>query len=214
MSQNMRLKPLSILFLMACPLAFSAHAAEPGPSDQCRFIGIRTFGGFNVGISSNANETVLMSPVFKAPIGWDELVVSWNAATPSNSWLQIEVMGIYPDHSTKYYTLGVWAPGSPQTPRGSFGGQVDADGRVNTDTLVMNRAGADVQLRLTMAGPNATLRPQLKFLGLSFLDNRVQLAAAAPNRAAWGKIINTPSNRNIPIRRNRAGAARLRSTWY
>jgi hypothetical protein len=187
----MHLKHISILVLTLGALAQSSRAAELGPEDQSRFIGIRTFTGFAVGLSSNANETVLLSPVFKAPLAWNELVVSWNATAPAGSSLKVEAMGLFPDHSTKFYTLGVWPRGSGQYPGGSVRGQIDADGRVNADTLVMDRPGADLQLRLTLAAPSEALRPQLKFLGLSLLDNRVILPAVPPNRSVWGKIIPT-----------------------
>jgi hypothetical protein len=69
-------------------------------------------------------------------------------------------------------------------------GQRDADGTVKTDTWIVNRNGSDVQLRLTWSGSEPF--PPIKFLGLSFLDNRATPEALPANRAAWGKIITTP----------------------
>ncbi len=189
----MSLKHVSILFLMMGTLTHASRAAAAaGPADQCRFIGIREFSGFTAGSSSNANERVLLSPVFNAPMAWNELVVSWNATAAAEAWLKVEARGIFPDHQTKFYTLGLWSRDSVQHPRGSVRRQKDADGRVNDDTLVLTRPGADAQLRLTLAGPGEALRPQLKFLGLSFFDSSAKPAPLPPNRAAWGKIIATP----------------------
>jgi hypothetical protein len=134
---------------------------------------------------------VLLSPVIKAPMDWNELVVSWNADAPVETWLKVETRGIFPDHETKFYTMGIWSRDSVIYPRVSVRRQKDPDGTVQGDTLVLNRPGADVQLRLTLMGPGETLRPQLKYLGLSFLDKRVKLAALPPNRAVWGKIVTT-----------------------
>lgn len=183
-------KRAAILFFMMSALAPSARAAAPGPVDQCRFIGVRNFTGFTA--SSNAGGQVLLSPVIQSPLAWNELVVSWNADAPPGAWLKVEARGIFPDHETGFYTMGIWSKNSAQHPRSSVRGQKDADGRVNDDTLVLARPGADVQLRLTLAGPGGALRPQLKFLGISFLDSRVQPAPLPPQRAAWGKIIATP----------------------
>ncbi len=187
----------------------SAHAAGAGPEDQCRFLGIKDFSGFNAIISSNA--TVLLSPVITAPMAWNELVVSWNAAMPSNSWLKVEVMGSYPDYATRFYTMGVWPPDPAQNRPGSVRGQMDADGRVNTDTLVLNRPGADVRLRLTLAVPDGAPRPQLKFLGFSFLDSRVHAGPLPPNRATWGTIVDTPerSQHSDPARAGSCSPASL-----
>ena len=213
MSQIISLKRFTILFLVTGLLAHSARAAAPSPADQCRFIGIRNFAGFTAAPSSNANETVLLSKVIQAPqatrrgsfqhgatllfqmnqtpIAWNELVVSWNADAPPETWLKVEARAIYPDHETKFYTMGVWSKDSKEHPRGGVRRQKDADGTVNEDTLVLNRPGADVQLRVTLAGPGAEGRPQLKFLGLSFFDSRAEPALLHPRRAAWGKIITT-----------------------
>jgi len=161
-------------------------AAGASPADPCRFIGFHDFGAFTETPSSNG--VVMLSPIIKAPIAWNELVASWNVAPATNAVLQIETCGIYPDHQTKFYTLGLWS--SDRQARRSVRGQRDADGNVKTDTWTTTRAGADVQLRLTWSG--AKVFPPIKFLGLSFLDNRVPAETLPPHRAAWGKIITTP----------------------
>ena len=106
----------------------------------------------------------------------------------TNAVLRIEACGIFPDHQTKFYTLGVWS--SDRQARHSVRGQRDADGTVKEDTWIATRAGADVQLRLTWSGVKDA--PPIKFFGLSFLDDRAPAQTLPPNRAAWGKIIATP----------------------
>jgi hypothetical protein len=207
---------LAILFFMMSTLTLthSARAAAlPGPANQCRFIGFRKFSGFTVAPSSNANETVLLSKVIEAPkvagrgpaphgamllsqknrmpMAWNELIVSWNADAPPETWLKVEARAIYPDHETKFYTMGIWSKDSKEHPRVSVSRQRDSDGTVNQDTLVLKRPAGDVQLRVTLGGPGETLRPRLKFLGISLLDSHAEPAPLRPNRAAWGKIIPT-----------------------
>jgi hypothetical protein len=185
-------KRVTILFLMMSTLTHSARAAAgPAATEQCRFIGVREFTGFTAGSSSNAGEQVLLSPMIKAPMAWNELIVSWDADTPAEAWLKVEARGIYPDHETKFYTMGLWSKDSTQHPRGSVRRQRDDDGTVRDDTLVLTQAGGDVQLRLTLGGPGEGVRPKLKFLGLSFLDTKAKPTPLPPNRAAWGKIIAT-----------------------
>ena len=189
----MSCKQVFILFLMLSASAKSnTVSAGQGPADQSRLVGITNFAGFTAAPSSNLNEAVLLSQVIKAPMAWNELVVSWNAESPPEAWLKVEARGIFPDHETKFYTLGFWSRVSAAHPRSSVRGQKDADGTVNDDTLVLTRPGADAQLRLTLGGPGAASRPQLKFLGLSFLDNRFVPAPLPPRREVWGTIIPTP----------------------
>jgi len=189
----MLLKKVLILALLLSAVTLSTQAATlPGPADQCRFVGIRDFTDFTREPSTNANEQILLSPVLKAPMAWNELIVSWNADTPNEAWLKVEVRGIYPDHQTAYYTMARWSRESLQFPRGTVRRQKDADGAVLDDTLALKQAGAGLQLRITLSGPGQASLPKLKFAGLSFLDNRVETALLPPNRAAWGKIIDTP----------------------
>ncbi len=181
----------------------SSAGSAPSPEDQCRFVGITHFSGFTVESATNSGQTVLQSPVIQAPIAWDELVVSWNAAASTDAWLQVEARGIYPEHKTKFYNMGLWSDGSISHPCQSFGGQNDSDGAVKTDTLVLTRPGADLELKITMGEMAPASAARLKFLGISFFDSHIAPAALGPNRAAWGKIISTPerSQRAYPEER-------------
>jgi hypothetical protein len=164
----------------------------PAPQDQCRFLGIKDLSGFTAQSGANSGQTVLQSPVIKAPMAWNELVVSWNTAAMPDAWLQIEARGDYPGHKTKFYKLGLWSDASSTRPRQSFGRQKDADGAVKTDTLVLVRPGPDLELRMTIGPMAQASAPEVKFLGISFFDTRVAPEPLPPNREAWGKIISTP----------------------
>jgi hypothetical protein len=180
MRTNVILIPLLMTGVITNPLEASADST---PADQCRFIGIHKFDDFQTETATNG-DIVQLSPTIEPPIAWNELVASWNTA-PVTGAVKIEARGIYADHQTKFYTLGVW---SSTEQRHSVRGQRDSDGNVRTDTWTVNRPGAAVQLRLTWSG----VKPGLEFLGLCFLDNRVKPETLSANRAAWGKIITTP----------------------
>jgi hypothetical protein len=133
----------------------------------------------------------LLSPEIKSPSDWNQLVISWNAAAPSGSYLKIEARAITPHHRTKFYATGLCSPDDKAFPRASVNGQEDADGEVKVDTLVLNQLANAVQIRLTLGGTNGEL-PSLKFLGLSFCNTTITPKILPPNRAAWGKTIPTP----------------------
>ena len=158
--------------------------------DFSQFVGLADFSNFTRAQSGNAG-TVLLSPQIQSRVRWNQLIVSWNASAPAGAYLKIEARAIGPDHTTKFYTLGLWSPDNQAFPRASVTGQKDADGDVNVDTLVLNRAARAAQVRLTLGGANGG-SPALKFLGLSFCDTNVSPALLPPHRAAWGKIIPTP----------------------
>src|SRR6202012_3944616 len=77
-------------------------------------------------------------------------------------------------------------------PRQSLRHQKDGDGDVKIDTLVLNRAGAEAQVRVTLGAKEGEAAPQLRFMGLSFLNDRASVEPLSSDRRAWGKIIPTP----------------------
>ena len=158
------------------------------PVNPSGFIGITDFSKFNK--STVGDELVFTSPEMPVPIAWDELIVSWNATAPSGTYLKIEARGIYPDHTTKFYTLGLWSEDVSQHPRESVRRQKDSDGDVRTDTLILFRPGARAQVRVTHGCSKDHV--ELTFLGLSFLDSKTEPIQFPGNKSAWGKIIDTP----------------------
>ncbi len=185
-------KFLLALFLAAFALAGGKTVLAVEQSEFSRFIGLENFSNFTRTQNENG-AVVLLSPKIESKILWNELIVSWNADAPAGTFLKIEARAVLPDHETKFYTLGEWSPDNQMFPRTNVRGQQDADGRVDTDTLILNQLAKAAQIRLTLGGTNRA-RPKLKFLGLSFANTKVPVAVREPNRAAWGKIISTPEH--------------------
>ena len=92
---------------------------------------------------------------------YNELVSSWNAITPTGTWIQVEVQPQIDDgHWAKWYILGRWTSGDADFHRTSVGGQGDADGFVSIDTLfTKDHPAVAYRLRLTLyrrSGTNAS----------------------------------------------------------
>ncbi len=197
------MKPFFTLLLLFGALALPACAAPPTPmiSSPHLFLGLHDFTHWTRSPGAKTGEITLLSPVLEAPSGWNELIVSWNATLPATAYLRMEASGIYgadaqnTAHQTRFYDLGHWVTDPKIHPRESVNDQNDADGEVQTDTLILKRRGAKIQLRLTMgddAGKTETLASELRFIGLSFLDNTQKIAPRESNRAAWGKVVAVP----------------------
>lgn len=66
-----------------------------------------------------------------------ELIASWNARTPKNTWVQVEAKGLTAGgEQTSWFTLGQWAEGDGDIHRTSVNGQEDDYASVSVDTLV------------------------------------------------------------------------------
>ncbi len=153
-----------------------------------QFIPLENLKGFSSLPGATPGEVVLTSPEFAPRISWNELIVSWNADMPRDSYLRVEARAVYPDRATKYYVMSLWSSDPAKYPRESVKHQQDPDGNVETDTLVLNRKAGRLQLRLTMGG-DANRLPRIRFLGCHVLDNTARPAPLPPNRAAWGKTL-------------------------
>ncbi len=170
---------------------FQLHATE---FRGRQFIGLTNASQFvakNPG-SARPNEVVLTSPKIAPDIEWDELIVSWNTEMQPEGYLKVEARGLYPGHTTKFYTLALWSGDDAKHPRESVKNQKDDDGDVLTDTLTLHRRGAEVELRITLGTSLNAPLPKLKFIGLSFCDSHAKPPALPPNKAAWGKSIAVP----------------------
>jgi len=152
-----------------------------------QFVPFNSLSKFMKSASAQADETVLASPEIATRIQWDELIASWNADLTADAALKIEVRARYPERTTKWFTLALWSGDPARHPRESVRQQLDDDGDVATDTLVLQRPAQRVQVRLTLAG-----KARIKFLSLSVLDTRAKPEPLPPNRAAWGKTVEVP----------------------
>jgi hypothetical protein len=89
----------------------------------------------------------------KPGFGLTELIASWNAKTPTGTWVRIEVQGRTGGGRTgSWDTLGRWAAHDQRFHRMTLGKQADDVAAVNVDTLV-TRSG----VRLTAWRLRATL---------------------------------------------------------
>ncbi|HWH70052.1 MAG TPA: C39 family peptidase [Candidatus Sulfotelmatobacter sp.] len=156
-----------------------------------QFIGFSRFSSFETSAGARPRELVLTSPVLTSHLGWDELIASWNAETPADTYLKIEVRALYPERATKYYVMGLWSSDPARFPRESVLQQKDDDGDVSTDTLRLKHPCSRVQVRLTLGGALRE-KPKLKFLGLCLTDTQTTPPALAPNPVAWGRLLPVP----------------------
>jgi hypothetical protein len=177
---------LGVLLAAACLWPLDSKAAElDGRGDQ--FIGFEDFKNFTSSAGHSTGEQVLTSPEITARIDFDQLVTSWNAEMPEDALLKIEVQAIYPEDTTGYYAFGLWSGDPQRHPRQGVAEQKDASGNVATDTLVLVRPCRRFRLRLTISGA-----PRLKFLGVCLANTKATPPTLAPNRAAWGQLIEVP----------------------
>jgi hypothetical protein len=98
---------------------------------------------------------------------FNELVSSWNATTPPDTWIQVEVQPQLDNgHVAKWYILGRWSSDDYSFHRTSVGGQGNADGFVAIDTwFAKDHLAIAYRLRATLYRENtASTGPRLSRL--------------------------------------------------
>ncbi|WP_128427640.1 peptidase C39 family protein [Streptomyces cyaneus] len=132
------------------------------------------------------------SPVHRLTVPSTEAIASWNAHTPTGTWLQIELRGTYSDGTvTPWYVLGRWAAGDQDIRRTSVDDQSDGRSSVWTDTFAIDDPAtglrlASYRLRLTLyRKPGTKLTPTVWRVGAmgSDVPDRFTVPASAPGLA-------------------------------
>jgi Peptidase_C39 like family len=135
------------------------------------------------------------SPERRVPHPASELISSWNAHTPTGTWIQIELLGTYTDGTaTPAYIMGRWTAGDTDDDirRTSVDDQTDGKSSIYTDTFSIDDATAgpllaSYRLRLTLLRkPGSHETPVVWRLGAmaSHIPDRYTVPASVPGAGA------------------------------
>jgi hypothetical protein len=110
-----------------------------------------------------------LSPQVEPGFGFTSLVGSWNADTPGDSWLAVEVR-VCADGAgwSRWYRLGTWAQTTDEVHRCSTPGQTDETAAVKVDELLAPNGAtwSAYQLRVQLARPQGSAAaPTVRLLG-------------------------------------------------
>ena len=152
-----------------------------------------TFGtgtDLKVTLEKNAKSGSLETGIIPTPNA-DTAIASWNAITPENTWLEIEIRAQIGTHWTRYYKIAKW---SSLGEKHSFTTEHDKDGRINTDTLKLVKAAQAVQLRVHLNSSVAGITPTLTGLALvtSLSSQHFTASNTKSNEVAWGLELAVP----------------------
>ncbi|KAB1659195.1 hypothetical protein F8O09_06515 [Pseudoclavibacter sp. CFCC 11306] len=130
------------------------------------------------------------SPVHDIGFEASDAIVSWNATTPTGTWVQSEMRGRHADGTwTDWFVMGRWASGmdfaAGDIHRTSVDGQSNADGDVYTDTFSAadGRPIVSDQARVTLLRPVGALA-----------DVSVSLVSVVASRLGTGTTTTSTSS--------------------
>lgn len=143
------------------------------------------------------------SPSYAPGFDASELIASWNAATPAQTWVQVEVKAKTAGGAdTDWYVLGQWAEGDQDIQRTNVPGQDDEHASVSVDTLTAKSGVAlrSYQLRVSLyreAGSDST--PTVGSAGAmtSLVPDRFEVPVSEPGPATGKELAVPPHAQNI-----------------
>jgi Peptidase_C39 like family len=157
---------------------------------------------FGDGTAVAYDEASWTSPVIATPFPFNELIASWNAETPDQTWIEVEARGTDEGGTRSgWYVLGRWCAKDPADGgaihRTSLDGQRTDLANVWTDTLHVYDPHRlhDWQLRVALLRPQGTTQtPVLRMAGAvaSGLPSTDTFPVSPPGRGV-GRTIDVPT---------------------
>jgi hypothetical protein len=130
-------------------------------------------------------------PATPTAFDFDELIASWNAETPTGTWIEVLVRAELDGQWTEWYNLGIWASGLETIQRHSVRDQRDDYARVAVDTLKIsdNQAIASAfQLRVRLFSADGVATPRLRYLSAAYsTEPRKNSVPSEGDPDNWGK---------------------------
>jgi len=134
-----------------------------------------------------------LSPIHVTKNPITTIVSSWNATTPTDTWMEVHVRVQEAGTWTHWYILPIWASDFSTIHRHSVDGQQDATGSVATDTFSVGHQKATAyQLSVTLFSTSRTVSPSVRRITAIATNDRdaQHTPVISSNKVAWG--INLP----------------------
>ncbi|MBA2448543.1 MAG: peptidase C39 family protein [Chloroflexi bacterium] len=144
-----------------------------------------------VGVAGRRSGTAL-SPERPTSEPFRDLIPSWNAETPTGTWLEARLRARIDGRWTRWYVLGVWTSDGAVEARHSVDGQDDADARVLTDTLALRTAGQAYQLELGLHSDHPDRSPGVSLAAVLASRTSGSAGVGGTERRAWGRTLDVP----------------------
>ncbi|WP_164000724.1 peptidase C39 family protein [Pyxidicoccus caerfyrddinensis] len=156
-------------------------------------------GGYYGGTYYNGGAFVqgeATSPIISSAFGFREAIASWEATTPTGTWVEtlirVQVSGAW----TKWFSLGVWASDASPVRRHSVDSQADTVARVAIDTLLVTskKAAASAwQVKTRLFSVDGVATPTLHASALTTSTSPESRPTVPPgNPARWNQVLAVP----------------------
>ena len=152
-------------------------------------------GGLNYYNGGSFYYGTMTSPIHTTAAPIDHVIASWDATTPSGTWMEVHVR-VYQKNSgwTHWYILPIWASDFSTIHRHSVNGEGDTDGGVATDTFYTKpgQVASAYQLAVTLFTTSPAVTPSVRLISAIASYDASQYQAIAPDTSVWGTNLPVP----------------------
>jgi Peptidase_C39 like family len=156
-------------------------------------------GAYNGGNYYNGGSFLVgeaTSPAIPTAFNYLEAIASWNASTPTGSWIEVQFRAQYGTRWSKWYILGIWAADYSTIRRHSVRLQGDSDGFVAVDTFVSSNKKEvtnNFQLKLRLFSATGSAIPTVRNASVAYSTSAPKAAiVSAGNPALWNTLLTVP----------------------
>jgi hypothetical protein len=152
--------------------------------------GLNGYNGHNYYNGGSFEVGEALSPEIKTGFPVVEAIASWNADTPTGTWVETQVRVQFGTRWSKWYSLGIWAADTSTVERHSVSGQRDADATIWTDTLHMvtkKDVPTALQVKVRLFSADGVATPTVRNMSVTYSTAAPKKAELMPgDQAVWG----------------------------
>jgi Peptidase_C39 like family len=166
--------------------------------EESKLVGVTLEAGSALRATLNPNTKwgTLETPPISAP-AFDTAIVSWNAITPTGTFVKLEVRARIGKRWTGYYPLALWSSDLRMGAHSyAMAESSNSDGGISTDTLKLKRAANALQVRVRLETKTPGSRPSLTALATVTSDSKRHFTPdpTPSDRSAWGRELPVPAH--------------------
>lgn len=160
--------------------------SDPMPSGLPTGVSYYNGGSFYYG--------TMLSPEVRLRAPIDHLIASWNAITPTGTWLQLRVRVKLESGWSKWYRLPIWGSDPATIKRHSVKVAADDTGYVNVDTLELRnqKTATSYQLAATLFSASGTNSPTVSLIAAVASRELPTYPAMTPDPSVYGTNLTVP----------------------
>jgi hypothetical protein len=143
-------------------------------------------------LPDDGSSGLAVAPARETSAPFEQAIASWNAATPTGTWIEVRLRARIGSRWTDWYNLGAWSSDAGPTRRQSVKGQQDEDGRVLTDTVVLKAPANAHQLAIVLRTDDPARTPAVSLAAVLASTPSTTARAVPSSRSAWGATIDVP----------------------